>query len=465
MHTLTLSTLLCILTLTCRAQDTKPLTLQSALTIARSDNTSLAIARKESSIAQAEGRELNAMWYPSVTIAGEYTHTLSGIAAVTSLGTLAGDVLNTLEPLIASNPPLLGIVEGIADTPIRLPLVPRNTASVGVEIGWMIFSGGRRIQASKIARAMTTLATQKLSATESAIDLSVVESYFGAQLAEEVVALRKKSLESLTEHLRQARSLEREGLLIPAERLTAEVAVEQAKALLATAHSNALVAHNALLTLLNTNFPSIDLSTPLFMPSSLPTKEALYTLIEQSPTIGMFRQQTAIATHSLTIEKGRYLPSVALLGHQQLWSVGLNKNLFPRTAVGVGLSWTLFDGLAREGAVARSRSQLAASEFAEQKAVDDIRLAIDKFHSTMIDSRAEYEAECTTERLAEELVRSRRKAFGEGLATSSEVVDAEVLLCGARVAKMVALYELDIALCSLLAIVGCTDNYLDYIEL
>ena len=312
---------------------------------------------------------------------------------------------------------------------------------------------------------MTTLANEKLSATESTTDLAVVEAYFGAQLAGEVVALREKSLASLTEHLRQARSLEREGLIVPAERLTAEVAVEQARALLTTARGDALVAQSALLTLLNTNLPSIDLSTPLFMPPTLPTKESLYTLINQSPTLGALRQQTTIATHSLTLERGRYFPSVALLGHQQLWSVGLDKNLFPRTAVGVGLSWTLFDGLAREAAVARSRSQLSAAEFTEEKVADDMRLAIDKFYSILTDSLAEYEAVCTTERLAEELVRSRRKAFGEGMATSSEVVDAEVLLCGARVAKMVALYEIDIALCTLLTIVGCTDNYLDYIEL
>ena len=465
MHLRSLTILLSALTLPCWAQSPEPLSLQCALTLAHSDNTTLAIAREECRITQANTREIKALWYPSVTIAGEYTHSLTEIAAVTSIGSLAGGVLGGLESILSSNPPLLGIVEGIADTPIRLPLVPRNTASVGVEVGWTVFSGGRRLQASKIARAMTTLANEKLSATESTTDLAVVEAYFGAQLAGEVVALREKSLASLTEHLRQARSLEREGLIVPAERLTAEVAVEQARALLTTARGDALVAQSALLTLLNTNLPSIDLSTPLFMPPTLPTKESLYTLINQSPTLGALRQQTTIATHSLTLERGRYFPSVALLGHQQLWSVGLDKNLFPRTAVGVGLSWTLFDGLAREAAVARSRSQLSAAEFTEEKVADDMRLAIDKFYSILTDSLAEYEAVCTTERLAEELVRSRRKAFGEGMATSSEVVDAEVLLCGARVAKMVALYEIDIALCTLLTIVGCTDNYLDYIEL
>lgn len=442
-----------------------PLTLRDALNIARSNNSSLAIAHKESQIAAAQHRELNALWYPTVTIAGEYTHSLTEITAITSIGKLAGGIFNELEPLLGSNPPLESIVEGIADAPIRLPLVPRNTASVGVEVGWTVFSGGRRFQVSKIARAMTTLTNHKLSTAEATTDLSVVEAYFGARLAEEVALLREKELKSLTEHLRQARSLEREGMIVPAERLTAEVAVEQSKALLTAAHSKVLVAHNLLLTLLNTNFPNASITTPLFMPTILPTKEAFYALMEQSPTLEAFRQQTAIATHTLTIEKGRYLPSIALLGHQQLWSAGLDKNLFPRTVVGVGLSWTLFEGLSRKGAVARSQAQIATAEITEQKVTDDMRLSIDRLHTAMMDGVAEYEAGLSTERLAEELVRSRHKAFAEGMATSSEVVDAEVLLHSTRVAKMMALYEIDVALCSLLMIVGKTDNYLDYIEL
>ena len=457
----TLLSIFTILPLLANAQP-EPLTLRDALNIARNYNTSLAIAHKESQMAAAQSRELNALWYPSVTIAGEYTHSLSEIAAVTSIGSLAGGVLDGLEPIISSNPPLASIVESIADTPIRLPLVPRNTASVSVEVGWTVFSGGRRMQATKISKALTALADTQISIAEATTDLAVVEAYFGARLAKEVVQLREKELASLTEHLRQARSLEREGMIVPAERLTAEVAVEQSKALLTTALNDALVAQCALLTLLNTNFPCATITTPLFMPATLPTKESLYALVECSPTLGALHQQTVIATHTLKIEQGRYLPSVALLGHQQLWSVGLDKNLFPRTAVGVGLSWTLFDGLAREGAVVRSRAQVATAEITEQKVADDMRLAIDKFYSALTNGKAEYEAACTTERLAEELARSRRKAFAEGMATSSEVVDAEVLLHGARVAKMVILYEIDISLCSLMMIVGTTDNFLDY---
>ena len=47
----------------------------------------------------------------------------------------------------------------------------------------------------------------------------------------------------------------------------------------------------------------------------------------------------------------------------------------------------------------------------------------------------------TTIELSEELVRMRKKAFAEGMATSTEVVDAETLLSKTKVARLAAYYS------------------------
>ena len=60
----------------------------------------------------------------------------------------------------------------------------------------------------------------------------------------------------------------------------------------------------------------------------------------------------------------------------------------------------------------------------------------------------------TTIELSEELVRIRKKSFAEGMATSTEVVDAETMLATVRVARLAAYYEYDVALMNLLAICG-----------
>ena len=64
--------------------------------------------------------------------------------------------------------------------------------------------------------------------------------------------------------------------------------------------------------------------------------------------------------------------------------------------------------------------------------------------------------------LSEELVRIRKKSFTEGMATSTEVVDAETMLATARVARLAAYYEYDVTLMNLLALCGTPEQFKKY---
>ena len=68
----------------------------------------------------------------------------------------------------------------------------------------------------------------------------------------------------------------------------------------------------------------------------------------------------------------------------------------------------------------------------------------------------------TTIELSEELVRMRKKAFTEGMATSTEVIDAETMLSKVKVARLAAYYEYDVALMNLLALCGTPEQFSRY---
>ena len=68
----------------------------------------------------------------------------------------------------------------------------------------------------------------------------------------------------------------------------------------------------------------------------------------------------------------------------------------------------------------------------------------------------------TTIDLSRELVRMRRKAFAEGMATSTEVVDAEVMLSKVWIAVLLAYYEYDVALANLLSLCGAPERFERY---
>lgn len=436
----------------------RPMSLDEVLEMAREHNLSLTLAREAIATAEAEGRELNALWYPSLSLTAEYSHTLTDIAAETTIGQIGGELLGNLKPIISNIP----AVESIINSPLRLSLVPRNTAEVGVEMGWVVFSGGRRIVASRLADRVLAVTNERYAATANGVVAAVTEAYWGLALARELTAVRRSALGLSGEHLRQARRLEEEGMINRAERLVAEVAYDECAVLLASAESEQQVATTMLATLLATDSLAIIPTTPLCLPHSVPTKEELMSLAEASPTMNALRRGEEIASLTLRAERSSYVPSIALIAHQQLWSSGLDKNIFPRTILGIGLEWKLFDGLAREGAIARSASSVRTAESLYQKSSMELRSAIDRCYAMLSSALNEYHAQQTTLRLAEELHRVRLRAFSEGMATSSEVVDAHQRLCEVKLAQLATLYAIDTSLVTLLMLVGKADTITTY---
>ena len=100
----------------------------------------------------------------------------------------------------------------------------------------------------------------------------------------------------------------------------------------------------------------------------------------------------------------------------------------------------------------------------QEKAKEDLSVGIDKLYTQLQKAQDNVRALNTTIELSEELVRIRKKSFAEGMATSTEVVDAETMLATVRVARLAAYYEYDVALMNLLAICGTPERFEKYFE-
>ena len=156
------------------------------------------------------------------------------------------------------------------------------------------------------------------------------------------------------------------------------------------------------------------------------------------------------------------MPNIALFGKQTLYSHGIQSNLLPRTMVGVGFTWNLFDGLEREKRIRQSKLTSQTLALGQAKAKNDLAIGVDKLYSQMQQAQDNVRALNTTIELSEELVRMRKKAFTEGMATSTEVIDAETMLSKVKVARLAAYYEYDVALMNLLALCGTPEQFSRY---
>ena len=311
---------------------------------------------------------------------------------------------------------------------------------------------------------MLDLARENRAQTDATQRTLLAESYYGLSLAKEVAAVRQDTYNGLKQHYENALKLEAAGMIDKAGRLFAQVNMDEAWRALEAAQKEVTVVESALRTLLNLEDTcKIEPTSPLFINSTLPAKEEFQqTMRSGNYILNQLSLQQSIAKQQLRIDQSGYLPDIALFGKQTLYAHGIQSNLVPRTIVGVGFTWNLFDGLAREKRIRQSKITEQTLALGKDKAQDDLSVGIDKLYTGLQKAQDNVQALNSTIALSEELVRIRKKSFAEGMATSTEVIDAETMLATVKVARLAAYYEYDVTLMNLLALCGTPEQFRNY---
>lgn len=440
------------------------LSFDEALQKLHNGNRSLKIADKDIETARAERDKLNALWYPSLQGAGTYVHLSEKIEVKQPLSQFTNPAKDFVHEMIPDDQFISGILDQIGAHTLAFPLAPRNLTTVGLTAEWVVFSGGKRIRASRIGNTMIDLARENRQQTDATQRTLLAESYFGLRLAQEVLQVRQETYNNLKQHYENALKLEAAGMTDKAGRLFAQVNMDEAERALEAARKDVSVVQSALRTLLNIEDTcSIRPTSSLFINDQLPAKEEfIQTMQAENYTVNQLSLQQNIARQQLRIDQSGYLPDIALFGKQTLYAHGIQSNLVPRTMIGVGFTWNLFDGLAREKRIRQSKIARQTLALGKEKAKEDLSVGIDKLYTQLQKAQDNVRALNTTIELSEELVRIRKKSFAEGMATSTEVVDAETMLATVRVARLAAYYEYDVALMNLLALCGTPEHYARY---
>lgn len=447
------------------ATQTLSLSFDDALRQMQQGNRSLKIADKGIETARAERDKLNALWYPSLQGAGTFVHLSEKVEVKQPLSQFTDPAKDFVHNIIPDDRFITGILDQIGAHTLVFPLAPRNLTSVGLTAEWVVFSGGKRIRAGKIGNTMIDIARENREQTDATQRTLLAESYFGLRLAREVVRVRQDTYNSLKRHYENALKLEAAGMIDKAGRLFAQVNMDEAQRALEASQKEVAVVQSALRTLLNLeDTSSIQPTSPLFINEKLPAKEEfMQAMRTENYVVNQLQLQSHIAKQQLRIDQSGYMPDIAVFGKQTLYSHGIQSNLVPRTMVGVGFTWNLFDGLAREKRIRQSKLAQQTLALGQEKAKDDLGVGIDKLYSQLEKAQDNVRALNTTIELSEELVRIRKKSFAEGMATSTEVVDAETMLATVRVARLAAYYEYDVALMNLLALCGTPEHFEKYL--
>ena len=340
-------------------------------------------------------------------------------------------------------------------------ITERANLTSSLSAAWPLYTGGRIAAAQDIAEQQTVEANLDLQLETLQKFENLVRCYFGAILANRVFMTRKEVEAGLETHRNHAILLEDQGQIARVERLQAEAAYDKAVVERKKACKDLEIARVALSRMLKSEQLVIP-SDKLFISDTLPSLETMIeSTLARYPGLDILAAKKQQATGMAAIERGKYLPTVAMFGNLNIYEEDdLLSKLTPDWFVGVGLSIPLVERTGRSGKLHAAESAARRLDHLRMQAESDLSVLVEKTLSQAEQALEEFEGLLSSRRLAEETVKLRIKAFNQGLSTSLDVVDAELFLAGVKTQRAAAAYNYIVALGSLYMVGGRPEDFI-----
>ncbi|MCY1349742.1 type I secretion outer membrane protein, TolC family [compost metagenome] len=303
-------------------------------------------------------------------------------------------------------------------------LQDRNFGSLDAILKYPLYTGGRVTAGVEVAESGIEASRQAREHTYEQLLLELVQRYYGVRLAEEALSVQNAAADGLRRHSHDAGRLEDEGQIAKVERLSADVAAAEAEREQGVAERNLAMARQALASLLDGE--------------RMPPKQVGIPSVEQLPPLQRFvsgthdnnaqlRQLAATrrqAESAVGAVKGAYLPAVNLLAVRSMTNYNL-LDVWPEWTLAATISLPLFDGGERRGKLHQANARLEQVGQTYEQARRDMDLLVEQRYHELQNAQAQIHTLRRTRALSEENLRAQQRAFGEGLARSLDVIDAQ----------------------------------------
>ena len=326
-----------------------------------------------------------------------------------------------------------------------------------------LYAGGQIAGAKAGARAQRDQARAERDAAVDKALLQLVQAYYGQQLAEQALGVRRDVLAGLERHLADAVSLEREQFISRAQRLQAQVARDDAAREFEKAVADLETANAALAGLLRAP-QGVRPMTPLFVISQAlaPAQTYKAEALDSHPELDRLRALEAQAEAGVEIEKSKLRPTIYGFGQ---YNLERRDALLtdPDWSFGIGLRYKLASGLGRNQMVESARQTAAQANAGIREARTQIEVGVTKAWNEAEAARKRFLLLGSSLDASQENLRLQRLSYREQQATSLDVIDAELGLGRARVQRAQAAYDYVMALAQLLDLSGQITSLPDYV--
>lgn len=397
--------LLCIL-LGWNGRAAEPWTLERALAQALAHNPDANLARQRIAVAQAGFEQADAAFWPQVQFQSSYTRTDNPMLAF-------GSILNQRAYSSSLN---FNDVPDVDDWNARgILTVP-------------LYAGGKNDASRKAARASTQAAREDSQAVLNALGFEVARAFHTIFKTHQFIAAAEAAVNDFEQSLAMAQKRLQAGTLLKSDVLDIQVRLAQAREDLVRARNSNILAERALRNLLGIEQGDFIVTDKVPVVTAPDSGD-----FSRRPELAAAKQRELAAQEQVRGAQSGYKPRLNAFGSLDYdYGTVFNHNGQSYTA-GAMVQWDVWDGKLTRAKVREAEANLQSSREEERK----LRLALD-----LEVERARLELRTAEERLsvtsqvvaqAAESANLTRARFEQGMALSTQLIDAETALLAARV--------------------------------
>lgn len=416
------------------------ITISQAIRMALTDSYQIIDAEKTKKIYEAQLKEANSNFYPTVSLDGVYNRALKKSRMV--LGKEASKALGG---------------NGMMEVGLN------NTFQATANANWILWSGGQVRNNSRLAKVGAETGIYNLRHVQDLVIQQVVRFCYDIIYASAYIRVQEEYLDIAKQHLAEAKARYREGLSSNLDVLNQRVKVDNIEPQVMQAKKNFELGNLYLRQILNRDpedqiyltWTEKDLKVP-----EVPELAELYkTAMEQRPELILYKLAVDAAHYSTKIAKSGHMPILALNANYSY--NGYTENGFPREGdyywasnAGVSVSIPLFEGFRVTSQVAQKELAYEQAVAAYQNKLKNVRIQVKEAYLNLNEAKSRIEATKGVVEQARENLNAQMLRYRNGLTSQLELNDAIADVNDSDLQFVQAVYDAMIALSDLKFAVG-----------
>jgi outer membrane protein TolC len=405
----------------------RALTLEESLQIGLQNSKQLKISQATFKSSEAKITEVGSQMLPQLSFGASYTR------------------LSDVKPFAVTVP--------FSPTPITIQETILNNYQLKFSLQQPLFTGFR-LSSLKSAAEYNSKAVELEHTKEINEEaLRIHQAFWNYYKAQKVLQLVEENLKSLEKHLTDTKNFLENGLVTRNDLLKLEVQYSNTELKRIEAKNAVELARttfNKSIGLPLNSKSQVSAEEPTATPITTKFDDLLSEALQAREEIKSLEYKIKAGEENIDAAQAGWFPSVFLFG--DYYYSRPNQRIMPLEdkfedtwAVGVGLSWNIWDWGETYAKTTQAEQQLIQAETTYQIIKENIELEVYKDYLTVLSEFEKVSVSKKSVEQAEENYRITKDKYNQQLATSSDLIDAEVALLNAQTNLTNALVDLKLA--------------------